>query len=169
MNDPSPPSSASKTDLLKVRKRRQALLEELDRTYDVPGLPDPELGNRDKVDLFFAYQALRPILLALARASNNNASQEWAEVRSNEHAALIALGAKPSYEGLEQLPRYRHAEAVRSLIVLAGACGGGEKEDRERWVGEAWRVERVCLGGEGVGREFFEGRWREVLRENGVV
>lgn len=153
--------------------------EELRRTYHVPGESAPDAAKRDKVDMFFAYQSLRPVLLALARLPPSPTSMEaWRAVLENERLALESLGATlaPSGAGLETLPRYRHAEAVRGMLVVAGALSsaaaggkviGWEEASAEAWIAEAHRVERVCLGG--GDRAFFEGRWREVLRENGLA
>jgi len=167
-------------------KVKEGLMRELRGTYEVPKEVEEkgEGEKRDQVDLFFGFESMREVLREIARKSKGK-EKEWKAVVENEIGGLEALGgivrrrssspsSDSSLDALEALPRYRHAEATRSLILIAGTLEEARKDgvelesvyrEVEEWIRSAGRVEDVTVGG---GRESFEFRWREVLLEQGL-
>ena len=166
---------------------KEGLMRELRGTYKVSKEAEGKGKGekRDQVDLFFGFESKRKLLREIARNSKGK-DKEWRAVVDNEIGGLEDLGgivrrrssssseSSSTLDALEALPRYRHAEATRSLILVAGTLEETRKAgvklseefgEVEEWIRSAGRVEDVTVGG---GRGFFEMRWREVLLEQGL-
>lgn len=166
-------------------KKKEGLMKELRTTYEVAKEVEEKGEKRDQVDLFFGFELMRGVLREIARKSKGK-EREWKTVVENEIGGLEALGAvvrrrssesrggSSPFDALEALPRYRHAEATRSLVLVAGTLEEARKAGVElvpefgkveEWLRSAGNVEAVTVG---AGREFFEMRWREALLEQGL-
>lgn len=183
--------ATSNSQLAAIVKRRTELARELDGTYS----PSREMT---KVDLFFAWEALRAPLRAIAeRKGKEKELLAWGR---NELRALISLGVDFTDESIMGLstpslfpetaslpskslpirtpPAFRPVEAARSLLLLASISNkiahlpSATPVSVAKWTrsSEEWLKAAVFVEGVviGGGTTMFGERWSQAIRFEGL-